>query len=214
MKRTLIAALLAALIAPTLSGCVAAVAGGVTAGALSVIDRRSFGVQTDDETIEWKALSTISNKFGEKVHINQTSYNRKLLLTGEAPDEQTRAEIERSVSGITNLTQVWNEIQVGANTSFQARSNDAWITSKVKARFVDGGKFRANLVKVVTEAGRVHLLGLVTQAEANAAVEIARTTAGVKQVVNLLEIIGVDQAKKLDLPPPDTNSTQQPAPVK
>ena len=214
MKRTLIAALLAALVAPTLTGCVAAVAGGVTAGALSVIDRRSFGVQTDDETIEWKALSTISNKFGEKVHVNQTSYNRKLLLTGEAPDEQTRAEIERSVSGISNLSQVWNEIQVGPNTSFQARSNDAWITSKVKARFVDGGKFRANLVKVVTEAGRVHLLGLVTQNEANAAIEIARTTAGVKQVVNLMEIISADQAKKLDLPPPDTNSTQHPAPVK
>ena len=214
LKRTLLAALIAAVTAPALTGCVAAVAGGVTAGALAVIDRRTFGVQTDDETIEWKMLSHVANKYGDKVHINQTSYNRKLLLTGEAPDEQTRAEIERIASGITNVQQVWNEIQIGPVTSFQARSGDAYITSKVKARFVDGGKFRANLVKVVTEAGAVHLLGLVTRAEADAAIEIARTTAGVKKVVNLLEIISVEQAKKLDLPPPDTNSTQQPAPVK
>jgi osmotically-inducible protein OsmY len=214
MKRTLIAALLAALLAPALTGCVAAVATGVTSGALAVFDRRSFGAQTEDEGIEWKILGNVMNKYGDKVHLNQTSYNRKVLLTGEVPDEQTRGEIERMATGMPNVTQVWNELQIGPTSSFQNRSNDAFITSKVKGRFVDGGKFRANLVKVVTEAGTVHLLGMVTRAEADAAIEIARTTAGVKKVVNVMEIISPEQARNLDVPPPDSGSTQQPAPVK
>ncbi len=214
MKRTLIAALLAALLAPALTGCVAAVATGVTSGALAVFDRRSFGAQTEDEGIEWKILGNAMNKYGDKVHLNQTSYNRKVLLTGEVPDEQTRSEIERMAAGLPNVTQVWNELQIGPTSSFQNRSNDAFITSKVKGRFVDGGKFRANLVKVVTEAGTVHLLGMVTRTEADAAIEIARTTSGVKKVVNVMEIISPEQAKKLDVPPPESGSTQQPAPVK
>jgi osmotically-inducible protein OsmY len=214
MKRTLIAALLAALLGPALTGCVAAVATGVTTGALAVFDRRSFGTQTEDEGIEWKILGNVMNKYGDKVHLNQTSYNRKVLLTGEVPDEQTRGEIERMATGLPNVSQVWNELQIGPTSSFQNRSNDAFITSKVKGRFVDGGKFRANLVKVVTEAGTVHLLGMVTRAEADAAIEIARTTAGVKKVVNVMEIISPDQARKLDVPPAESSSTQQPAPVK
>ena len=213
MKKTLIAALLAALIAPTLSGCVAAVATGATAGALAVMDRRTFGTQTEDEGIEWKILGNLMNKYGEKVHVNQTSYNRKVLLTGEVPDEKTKEDIERMVRGISGVQDVWNELQIGPPSTFQNRSNDAYITSKVKGRFVDGGKFRANLVKVVTEAGTVHLLGMVTRAEADSAIEIARTTAGVKKVVNVMEIITPEKAKSLDVPPPDSGSTQQPAPV-
>ena len=213
MKRTLIAALLAALIAPALSGCVAAVATGATAGALAVMDRRTFGTQTEDEGIEWKILGNLMNKYGEKVHVNQTSYNRKVLLTGEVPDEKTKGEIERLVRGTSGVQDVWNELQIGPPSTFQNRSNDAYITSKVKGRFVDGGKFRANLVKVVTEAGTVHLLGMVTRPEADSAIEIARTTAGVKKVVNVMEIITPEKAKSLDVPPPDSGHTQQPAPV-
>lgn len=213
MKKTLIAALLAALIAPTLSGCVAAVATGATAGALAVMDRRTFGTQTEDEGIEWKILGNLMNKYGEKVHVNQASYNRKVLLTGEVPDEKTKEDIERMVRGISGVQDVWNELQIGPPSTFQNRSNDAYITSKVKGRFVDGGKFRANLVKVVTEAGTVHLLGMVTRPEADSAIEIARTTAGVKKVVNVMEIITPEKAKSLDVPPPDSGNTQQPAPV-
>lgn len=214
IKRTLLALLIAASVGPALTGCVAAVATGVTAGALAVFDRRSFGAQTEDEGIEWKILGNTMNKYGDKVHVNHTAFNRKVLLTGEVPDEQTKSEIERMVTGMNNVTQAWNELQIGAPSSFQNRSNDAFITSKVKGRFVDGGKFRANLVKVVTEAGTVHLLGLVTRQEADAAIEIARTTSGVKKVVNVMEIISPEQAKRLDVPPPDSGSTQQPAPVK
>ena len=213
MKRTLIAALLAAVVAPALTGCVAAVVGGATAGTLAVLDRRTFGIQTEDETIEWKVRGAIAKKFGDTVHVNQTSYNRKVLLTGEAPNEEVKAELTRYAAAQTNVGEVWNEVVVGPITPFSARSNDAYITSKVKARFVDGNRFRANLVKVVTEARTVFLLGLVTQAEADAAIEIARTTADVKKVVNLLEIVTPARAKELDLPPPDASKTQQPAPV-
>ena len=213
MKRTLIAALLAAVVAPALTGCVAAVVGGATAGTLAVLDRRTFGIQTEDETIEWKVRGAIAKKFGDTVHVNQTSYNRKVLLTGEAPNEEVKAELTRYAAAQTNVGEVWNEVVVGPTTPFSARSNDAYITSKVKARFVDGNRFRANLVKVVTEARTVFLLGLVTQAEADAAIEIARTTADVKKVVNLLEIVTPARAKELDLPPPDASKTQQPAPV-
>lgn len=213
LKRPLLAALLAALLAPTLTGCVAAVATGVSAGALAVIDRRTFGTQTEDEGIEWKILGSLMNKYGDKVHVNQTSFNRKVLLTGEVPDEQTKGEIERLVRGVSGVADVWNELEVGPVRSYQNRSNDAFITSKVKGRFVDGGKFRANLVKVVTEAGTVHLLGLVTRTEADAAIEIARTTAGVQKVVNVMEVITPEKARSLDVPPPDSGKTQQPAPV-
>jgi osmotically-inducible protein OsmY len=159
-------------------------------------------------------LGNLMNKYGEKVHVNQTSFNRKVLLTGEVPDEQTKNEIDRLVRGVSGVQDVWNELQIAQPSSFQNRSNDAYITSKVKGRFVDGGKFRANLVKVVTEAGVVHLLGLVTRPEADAAIEIARTTAGVRKVVNVMEIISAEKAKSLDVPPPDSGNTQQPAPVK
>lgn len=213
MKKTLLAALLAALVAPALSGCVAAVATGAAAGALAVVDRRTFGTQTEDEGIEWKILGHVMNQYGDRVHVNQTSFNRKVLLSGEVPDERAKTDIETYVRGLPNVKHVWNELRIAPPATFQTRSNDAFITSKVKGRFVDGGRFRANLVKVVTEAGAVHLFGLVTRAEADAAIEIARTTGGVSKVVNLMEIISAEQARALDLPPPNAGGTQAPAPV-
>ncbi len=213
LKSTLLVTLLAAVAAPALTGCAAVVIGGATMGTLAVMDRRTFGIQTEDEAIEWKVRNAIAKKYGDVVHVNQTSYNRKVLLTGEAPNEEVKADLERYAAAQTNVAQVWNEVVVGAITPFSARSNDAYITSKVKARFVDGGKFRPNIVKVVTEARTVFLLGIVTQGEADAAIEIARTTADVKKVVNLLEVVSPARAKELDLPPPDATKTQQPAPV-
>ncbi|MCC6658180.1 MAG: BON domain-containing protein, partial [Rhodocyclaceae bacterium] len=136
--------------------------------------------------------------FGDKVHINVTSYNLKVLLTGEVPDEGIKAELEKAVAGIANVKGVVNEAQVGAVSGFQARSNDTYITSKVKARFIDANKFQANHVKVVTEAGTVFLLGLVTRKEADEAAEIARTTAGVKKVVRVFEYVEIREAQRLD----------------
>lgn len=207
MKRTLTTLLFAAAAVPVLSGCFAAALGGAAVGTLAVIDRRTIGTQTEDETIEWKVRDAINKKFGDTVHVNQTSYNRKVLLTGEAPNEDVRAELERYAAAQTNVEQVWNEVEIGPITTFSARSNDALITSKVKARFVDANRFRATLVKVVTEARAVYLLGIVTRAEADAAVEIARTTADVKKVVSLLEVVPDARARELDLPRPDPKRT-------
>ena len=199
MKTKLIAALLLGATAlPALQGCFPVVAAGFTGGVLATMDRRSVGTQTEDESIEWKASARVSEKFGDKVHVNFTSYNRKVLLSGEVPDEATRVEVEKLTSGVANVEGVYNELVIGPLTSFGNRSNDAYITSKVKSRSIDVGKFNPIHVKVVTEAGTVFLLGLVTQAEADSAVQVARTTAGVKKVVNLLEIITPAKARELD----------------
>ena len=189
--------LMAALV-PVLGGCFGAAVVGVGAGALMVADRRISESYLADEGIELRAGSRISEQHGSNAHVNVTSYNRRVLLTGEAPDAAAKANIEKIVAGVPNVKAVINELQIGPATSIGNRSNDTFITSKVKARFVDAGKFSSHLVKVVTEAGSVFLLGIVTQAEADSAVEVARTTAGVQKVVRVFEIIGQDEAKRMD----------------
>ena len=185
-RRTLI--LLAAFV-PFLSGCFGAAAVGVGAGALVFADRRSTETQVADEGIELRAGNRISEKYGSNTHVNVTSYNRTVLLTGEVPNAATKADVEKIVSEVPNVKAISNELQVAAASTLTARSNDTFITSKVKARFVDANTFAANHVKVVTEAGVVYLMGLVSQKEANAAVEIARTTGGVQKDVRVFEII-------------------------
>lgn len=200
MKKSLIATLLiGATVLPALQGCFPIVAAGVTTGVMASVDRRSLGAQTDDETIEWKASAQVSEKLGDKAHLNFTSFNHKVLMSGEVPNEEARSEAERIVSGLPTVQGVYNELVVGPASSYSNRSNDAYVTSKVKSRFVDSGKFNALHVKVVTEAGTVFLLGLVTQAEADSAINVARTTSGVRKVVNLLEIITPAKARELDI---------------
>ncbi|MBK7768035.1 MAG: BON domain-containing protein [Sulfuritalea sp.] len=191
-----------ALCVPLLGGCVGAAVVGVGAGALMLADRRNSETYLSDESMEVRATSRINEKYGDKVHVNVTSYNRMLLLTGEVPTEAIKADVEKIASGVPNVKSISNELAIAGPSGFAGRSNDSYITSKVKARFVDAGKFSPNLVKVVTEAGVVFLLGLVTQAEADAAVEIARTTGGVLKVVRVFEIISPEQAKVLDKKPP------------
>lgn len=204
MKKNLLASLLfGAALLPMLQGCFPVIATGITGSVVSALNRRTVGTQTEDETIEWKAIARVNEKIGEKAHVNYTSYNRKVLLTGEAPSGEIKAEIARIVSGIPNVQGVYNELAISGQTSFSARSNDTYITSKVKGRFIDANKFNIVHVKVVTEASTVYLLGIVTQREADAAVELARTTSGVVRVVNLMEIISEAKAKEIDLPPPD-----------
>jgi osmotically-inducible protein OsmY len=198
-RRTLI--LLAALV-PVLSGCFGAVAVGTGVGVLAFADRRSTETQVTDEGIEIRAGNRISEKYGSNTHVNVTSYNRTVLLTGEVPDAAAKTNIEKLVSEVQNVKAISNELQVAGASTLTARSNDTYITSKVKARFVDANKFAANHVKVVTEAGVVYLMGLVTQAEAAAAVDVARTTGGVQKVVRVFEIISDADANK---------STPQPA---
>ena len=183
---------------PFLAGCFGAAVVGAGAGALMLADRRISENYVADEGIELRAANQISQNHGEKVHINVTSFNRMVLLTGEAPTAAIKADIEKLVSGVPNVKSISNELAIAGPSSFGGRGNDSYITSKVKARFVDANRFSANNVKVVTEAGVVFLLGLVTQAEANAAVEIARTTGGVQKVVRVFEIISPEQARTID----------------
>ena len=177
-------------LAPQLQGCVPLIAGGAGAAVLAIDDRRSAGAQTEDKEIALRGESRINDRFGDRVHINVTSFNRNVLLTGEAPDAAGKTQIEKIVREIPNVRGVVNEIQIAGTSSYSSRGNDTYITSKVKARFIDEGKgFSANDVKVVTESNVVYLLGLVTRAEAEAAVEIARTTGGVQKVVRVFEYI-------------------------
>jgi osmotically-inducible protein OsmY len=185
---------------PLLAGCFGVAAVGIGTGVLMVSDRRNSETYVTDQGLELRASSRISEKFGDKVHVNVTSYNRMLLLTGEAPSESIKAEIEQIASGVPNVKSISNELAIAGPSSLGGRSNDAYLTSKVKARFVDAKKFSAHHVKVVTEAGVVFLLGLVTQAEADAAADIARTTGGVQKVVRVFEIISPEQARAIDYP--------------
>ena len=214
MKKTLlISLLLGATLLPSLHGCIPFVAAGAPAGALATFDRRSLGTQTEDESIEWKASALVNEKLGDKAHINFTSYNRKVLLTGEVPTSEAKAEAERLVLSVNHVQSVYNELLVRPASSFSDRSNDSFITSKVKSRSVDSGKFNPVHVKVITEAGTVFLLGMVTQPEANSAIQVARTTAGAKTVVNLLEIITPARARELDVAQ-SSGDNNKPAEVK
>ena len=213
MKKSLIAALLlGATIVPALQGCFPLVAAGVTTGVFATVDRRSVGTQTEDESIEWKASARVGEKLSDKAHLNFTSYNRKLLMTGEVPSTEAKAEAERIAATVPNVQEVYNELAVGPASSFSNRSNDAFITSKVKSRPLDTGKFNPVHVKVITEAGAVYLMGMLTQPEADAAINVTRHTAGVKTVVNLLEIITPAKARELDVAQSKNNG--KPAEVK
>ena len=174
---------------PALHGCFPVVATGVGTGVLMADDRRTSGVFVEDQNIELKAAKRIGEHFGSNTHVNITSYNLSVLLTGEATDEASKVKVEDIVKGVPSVRQVFNELAIGAASSFGERSNDTYLTTKVKARMVDAQKFHANHVKVVTEAGTVYLMGLVKRSEGDAATDIASTTAGVKRVVKLFEYL-------------------------
>ena len=186
--RTAILALCLAL--PLVQGCGALVAGGAAAtGVVVSQDRRTMGTLTEDEGIEIKAASRISERFKEGVHVNVTSYNRMVLLTGEVPDAAARTEVERIAWEVQNVRGVHNELAIAGVSSYTVRSNDALITSKVKGRLLDSQKLNPIHIKVVTENSIVYLMGLVTKQEADDATEIARTTSGVQKVVRVFEFV-------------------------
>jgi osmotically-inducible protein OsmY len=173
--------LLLPLSAILLQGC----AEMTTAG--TAVDRRTTGTMVDDEGIELRATNRVSERFGDKVHVNITSYNRNVLVTGEVPNTPTKVEIEKLIQAVPSVRGITNELQVIDATSLTSRATDTAITGKVKARLFDSGKLNALHVKVITENGVVYLMGLVTEGEANAATEVARTTGGVRKVVKVFD---------------------------
>jgi len=188
MNRTVATAVGLALAASVLGGCAAVAVTGMTTAALMATDRRTSGTYIEDETIEWKVGGRMRNDFGSE-HVNATSYNRRVLLTGEVHTEDIKKRVEGAVRAVENVKEVTNELQVAGVSSMASRGSDSLVTSNVKARMVNNGKFSTNHVKVLTEAGVVYLMGLVTPAEADAAVEIARTTSGVNRVVKVFEYL-------------------------
>jgi osmotically-inducible protein OsmY len=173
-----------------LHGCAAVVVGGAATGAAVAIDRRTAGAYVGDQEIELRAMSRLSEAFPEKsVNISTTSYNRQVLLTGQVPDEATRARATTVVKSVPEVKTVFNELAIAGVTSLTTQTSDSTITGNVKTRLLGNERVSANNIKVVTETGVVYLMGLVTRSEASAATDIARTTSGVTRVVTLFEYI-------------------------
>lgn len=175
----------------TLSACVPLVVGGAAAygaGAVAT-DRRSTGAQVDDQTIELRAASRIRDIANDQMNVSVTSFNRQVLLTGTVGSEADKRAAGEAVSRVENVRSVVNEVVVGPARTFQEKSNDIFITSKVKASLLDAKDIFANSFKVVTDGGVVYLMGIATRRETDRATDIARGVSGVNKVVRVVEIV-------------------------
>ena len=200
-QRLALMALAATAIVGSLSACVPLAVGGAVVGTLVVIDRRTSGTQLEDEGIEFRANNRTKEVMGEKGHINVTSYNRQVLLTGEVPTEKDRELVEKTVAGVDNVRSVVNELGVMPNSTLTQRSNDTLITGKVKASLVDAKDVSLNAFKVVTERNTVFLMGRVTPREVKRVTEIVRGVGGVEKVVREFEIISEDELARYQTKP-------------
>ena len=196
--------LMLALVAGTLtslSGCFPLVAGGMVTGAMVASDRRTSGTVVEDEGIELKASSRVRDNLGERVHVNITSYNRQVLITGEVPSAQDKQLVEKVVSGVENVRNIVNELGVLGNSTLTQRSSDALVTGRAKAGLIDAKDLISTAFKVVTERGTTYIMGRVTQREANRATEVISGTTGVQRLVRILEVISEDELAR-SMPPP------------
>jgi len=185
----------------TLSACAPVIVGGAVMGGMSASDRRTLGAQVEDEGIETRAAKSIAQNLGERVHVNVTSYNRQVLLTGEVPNEQDKQLVERVVSHVENIRGIFNELTVLGHSTLTQRSSDALVTGRVKAGLIDTKDLSASAFKVTTERGTTYLMGRVTAREADRATDIARNTSGVQKVVRRFEMISDDELQRM-LPQP------------
>jgi osmotically-inducible protein OsmY len=193
----LLMALAATALAASLSACVPLVVGGAAVGAMMVTDRRTSGAQIEDEGIELRAGSRVRDALGERAHVNVTSYNRQVLLTGEVPNEQAKQQAEQVVSRVENIKSIVNELAIMPNTTLQQRSADVLTTGKVKASLVDAKDLQVAAFRVVTERGTVYLMGRVTQREADRATQMTRTISGVRRVVRIFELLTEEELQRL-----------------
>ncbi len=201
-KRLVLSVCAAGLLVGTLTACVPLVIGGAAAGgSLVVTDRRTSGAQLEDEGIELRGTSRIRSSLGDRGHINLTSYNRQVLLTGEVPTAQDKQLVEQIVARVENVVTVVNELAVAGNSSLTQRSADTLVTGRVKAQLIDAPDLFSNAFKVVSERGTTYLMGRVTQREADRATNLVRGTSGVQKVVRIFEIISEDELARL-LPTP------------
>ena len=196
MKYRTLALVLATALAS--SACAPIIIGGaMVGGAMVAVDRRSSGAQVDDQSIQVKAALRIKNELGDKVHIDVNSYNRIVLLSGEATTEAARDQATVIAKGVDNVTDVINELAIGPASSLSTRANDTLINTKVKATLVDAKDLVSGAFDIVVQRGNVYLMGRVTAHEAERASNLIRTIEGVKKVVQCFEIITEDQLDQL-----------------
>ena len=205
-SRSVCMLLAAAALAGGLSACVPLVMGGAAVGTLVAVDRRTSGSQLEYEGIEFRAANRLHGLYGDRAHVNVTSWNRQVLLTGEVPTQEDLQKAEQTLREVENVRSIVNDLVVAPPSSLSQRSNDTLITGKVKASFVDAKDLVSAAFKVVTERGVVYLMGRVTQREATRATEIARGVSGVTKVVRVFEIISEEELRR-------NFANPQPAPV-
>ena len=190
--------LVALMIATQLSACGVIAVGGVAAGASIMADRRTPGVQAIDNGIEMEANAALSKKFGDNAHINVTSFNQKVLLTGEVKDADIKNEAGAYVKAMKNARTVFNELIIGPNSTYTARANDSYLESKIKTQMIFTDKLPSNSMSIVAEGTSVYLMGILTQNEADLAKKIASNTNGVKDVYVYFDIISEQEKNRLE----------------
>ena len=189
---------LATLIASQLSACAVVAVGGVAAGATIMADRRTPAVQAIDKGIELEAENALAKRFGDNAHINVTSFNQKVLLTGEVRDADIKSEAGSYVKAMKNARSVFNELVIGPNSSYTSRANDSYLESKIKTQMIFTDQLPSNSMVIVAEGSSVYLMGILTQGEAELAKKVASNTTGVKDVFVYFDIISQEEKVRLE----------------
>lgn len=186
------------LIATQVTACGVLAVGGVVAGSAVLADRRTPGVQAIDKGIELEAGNALAKKFGDNAHINVTSFNQKVLLTGEVKDADIKGEAGAYVKAMKNARSVFNELIIGPNSSYTARANDSYLESKIKTQMIFTDQLPSNSMAIVAEGSSVYLMGILTQNEADIAKKVASNTNGVKDVYVYFDIISQEEKVRLE----------------
>lgn len=201
MKLTLLTLVLTGSVLSGLSACAPLIVGSAVMTGVVATDRRTAGSQLEDEAIELKVASAVRQNLGERVHLNVTSYNRQVLLSGEVAAASDRERAEKLAQSQENVRAVVNDLAIMAPSSLTQRTKDTVTTSQIKAAFIDAKDLQSNSIKVVTERGTVYLMGRVTSREAKRATDIARGIGGVAKVVRVFEDISEEELQRLSQPP-------------
>lgn len=209
LQRTLGTLLFAGVVTTGLTGCFPLAVGGAVVTGMVATDRRTTGAVVEDEGIELRAGNRIREVLGERGHVNVTSYNRQVLLTGEVPSAQDRSQVEQILTGVDNVRHIINELAVLGNSTLNQRSSDALVSGRVKASLVDAQDLSANAFKIVTERGTVYVMGRVTPREAKRATEVISGVSGVQKVVRILETITEEELARMVTPPAKTSDDKR-----
>jgi osmotically-inducible protein OsmY len=184
----------------SMSACAPLLVGGAVMTGVVATDRRTAGTQLEDEAIELKVATAVRKELGERVHLNVTSFSRKVLLSGEARTQADKDQAEKLAQSQENVQSVVNDLAVAMPSSLTQRSKDLVITGQVKAAFIDAKDLQVNAFKVVTESGKVYLMGRVTSREAKRATDIVRGISGVTKVVRVFDDISEEELMRLSQP--------------